>query len=344
MPDMKTLKIGNKTYYIRDSRIGDLADLNTTDKDSVVEAINETLTRTGPTDQQVQDAVDDYLDNHPTITGTFTNEAKNALIYLLAKVAYVDDDGQDLLDALTTELFAVRVTSLSAVYTQSGGVYIDDTLDVLKPDLVVTADYSDGTTGTVASTAYILSGDISTTGTQTITVTYGGKTTTFTVTVSAPLYTIPDFAEKTITISGKTAKIKKVNGVYTFFGALAGAYYLYPANLTWSDTKSSTLWFSTAEGTPVRAQIIDANWNNPGSATHQFDVKFAQVESGTNNTLITSLNLTPGTGSAALTEYVNAEFGARNISCIGFQIRDTRSYVVSVSFKYRLFVNGVRYL
>lgn len=40
-PEMKTLTVGENTFDIRDGRIGDLADLDTTDKSSVVAAINE---------------------------------------------------------------------------------------------------------------------------------------------------------------------------------------------------------------------------------------------------------------------------------------------------------------
>lgn len=86
-----------------------------------------------------------------------------------------------------TTTFNVTVTapatlsSITAVYTQSGTVYDTDTLDSLKSDLVVTAVYSDSTTETV--TNYTLSGTL-TEGTSTITVSYGGKTTTFSVTVT----------------------------------------------------------------------------------------------------------------------------------------------------------------
>lgn len=86
-----------------------------------------------------------------------------------------------------TDTFTVNVSatptlsSISAVYTQSGTVYDTDTLDSLKDDLVVTAHYSDSTTQTV--TTYTLSGTLAV-GTSTVTVAYGGKTTTFTVTVS----------------------------------------------------------------------------------------------------------------------------------------------------------------
>lgn len=96
-----------------------------------------------------------------------------------------------------TDTFTVNVTaaptlsSISAVYTQSGTVYNTDTLDSLKPDLVVTATYSDSSTTAVPSTDYTLSGEL-TVGTSTITVSYQGKTDTFDVTVTqytvTPLY------------------------------------------------------------------------------------------------------------------------------------------------------------
>lgn len=79
---------------------------------------------------------------------------------------------------------AKTVSSISAVYTQSGTVYDTDSLDSLKSDLVVTATYSDTTTATVPSADYTLSGTLEA-GTSTITVSYGGKTTTFSVTVTS---------------------------------------------------------------------------------------------------------------------------------------------------------------
>lgn len=88
-----------------------------------------------------------------------------------------------------TDTFAVTVTeapvldSISAVYTQSSTVYDTDSIDSLKDDLVVTAHYADSSTQTVPATDYVLSGTL-TVGTSTITVTYQGKTTTFSVTVS----------------------------------------------------------------------------------------------------------------------------------------------------------------
>ena len=115
---------------------------------------------------------------------------KVALLDCFAHVAWTSSHGQVYYDLLEQALYAEEpktLVSISAVYTQSGTVYDTDTLDSLKTDLVVTATWSDTSTSTVASADYTLSGTL-TEGTSTITVAYGGKTTTFNVTVtSAPL-------------------------------------------------------------------------------------------------------------------------------------------------------------
>lgn len=76
------------------------------------------------------------------------------------------------------------VTSISAVFNQVGvTVYDTDTLDSLKAHLAVRATYSNSSTVTLADSDYTLSGTL-TAGTSPITVSYGGQTTTFNVTVS----------------------------------------------------------------------------------------------------------------------------------------------------------------
>lgn len=116
-------------------------------------------------------------------TGTGLTEAmKQALLQIAQKVAYIDEHGQTYYDALYNALYPpASLVSISAVYTQSGTVYDMDTLDSLKPDLVVTAYYDNQTSAVV--TNYTLSGTLEE-GSSTITVSYGGKTATFDVTVT----------------------------------------------------------------------------------------------------------------------------------------------------------------
>lgn len=117
--------------------------------------------------------------------GGLTDDAKQALLACFQNVAWIGTDGddyyQDLYDALYPPAPPATLTSISCVYTQSGTVYDTDSLDDLKSDLVVTAHYDNSTSQVV--TTYTLSGTL-TEGTSTITVSYGGKTTTFNVTVT----------------------------------------------------------------------------------------------------------------------------------------------------------------
>lgn len=111
--------------------------------------------------------------------GGLTEDVKVALLACFRHIAFLDDD-EDYYGALEDALYPpADLVSISAVYS-GGDVYNTATLDSLKSNLVVTAHYDDSSTETVSS--YTLSGTIAT-GSQTITVTYGGKTTTFTITV-----------------------------------------------------------------------------------------------------------------------------------------------------------------
>lgn len=109
------------------------------------------------------------------------DNVKVALLNCFDHVAWTDDQGQTYVDALEAALYPLD--HITAVYTQSGTVYDTDSLDSLKADLVVTAVYEGGNTATVAAANYTLSGTL-TEGTSTITVSYGGKTVTFDVTVT----------------------------------------------------------------------------------------------------------------------------------------------------------------
>lgn len=113
---------------------------------------------------------------------------------------------------LPDEPTAPTLTSISATYA-GGDVTVGTALTDLT-GIIVTANYSDGTTANV--TDYMLSGTI-VEGNNTITVSYGGKTTTFTVTGVAessggeeeetPTNTIYPLADGTATMSDGTVTV-----------------------------------------------------------------------------------------------------------------------------------------
>lgn len=108
-----------------------------------------------------------------------SDDAKLAFLNCFQNVAWINGNGQEYYDALQDALYS-SVASIIATFTQGSRVfYTSDSLNDLKPYLVVQAVMSDGSTNIV--TAYNLSGTL-TVGTSFITVSYGGKTATFNVT------------------------------------------------------------------------------------------------------------------------------------------------------------------
>lgn len=114
-----------------------------------------------------------------------SSRAKNAILAVFDKVAFAVPDVSAEMTELENALFNLdEVTGINAVYTQGSTVIWSDGVSVLndlKANLVVNAEYGDGTE--VAVNNYILSGTL-TTGTSVITVEYEGFTTTFNVTVT----------------------------------------------------------------------------------------------------------------------------------------------------------------
>lgn len=130
--------------------------------------------------KEALDAQFEELEDEINSKTGLSDDAKEALLACFQHVAWTDEHGQDYYDALEEALHSKELASISAVFDAQGTtIYADEPLNDLKQYLTVTAHYDDSTTAIV--TDYTLSGTIST-GTNTITVSYNGKTTTFNVT------------------------------------------------------------------------------------------------------------------------------------------------------------------
>lgn len=189
-------KISGVTMLISDEQVTEAVDAWLDEHPDVVR----------PTEAQVTEAVNAWLDAHPEATttvqdgaiteqkldpylkakvngGGISNGVKVALLALLDRVYYEDENGPVYLDELRTALYPpANLVSISAAFDQGDNVIYDtDSLDTLKQYLTVTAHMDDGSTQSVSN--YTLSGTL-TEGTSTITVSYGGKTATFDVTAT----------------------------------------------------------------------------------------------------------------------------------------------------------------
>lgn len=111
---------------------------------------------------------------------TETDEQKAAILEMVEQLAFTTDDAMDDYLALEAALYPPAVlVSIGAVFEQGGATIYDNApLSSLRPMLTVTAYYDDLTEHPVDD--YTLTGTL-TAGTCTITVSYQGETTTFTV-------------------------------------------------------------------------------------------------------------------------------------------------------------------
>lgn len=143
---------------------------------------------------------------------------------------------------ITAVATRAELLSITAVYTQSGTVYDTDSLDSLKSDLVVTATYADSSTATV--TDYTLSGTLAE-GTSTITVSYGGKTDTFGVTVTHRIvYYSVNFNGENASYTGDTS-IESGNSLSATISCV-GDYYFSAVTIRMGETDiTSTAYTAT---------------------------------------------------------------------------------------------------
>lgn len=201
--------------------------------------------------------------------GSMTTGAKNALLALLEKVCFAnDDEGRDLLDALEDELFPpANLVSITATFTQGSAVIYDtDSLDDLRQYLVVQATYDDLTVEPV--TTYTLSGTL-TTGTSTITASYGGKTDTFTVTVThETVDTTAQIAKEDYMLAHRNSSPEyydqaKTNcGITIKYTMGEATTILYPAGIIPTDAKSTMVM--SPSGTAASLVVYDSNDNPVG--------------------------------------------------------------------------------
>ena len=212
---------------------------------------------------QIAAAVDAWLEQYAP--NGIPDAVKQALLACFQNVAWTTEDGQDYYDALYDALYPpVNVLSISAVFTQGDAVIYDtDELDTLKQYLVVTATMTDSTTQTLEDADYTLSGTL-TEGTSTITVSYGGKTTTFNVTVSSVL--LPAGYQQVEWIQSNGSQL--IDTGVTFEDAQQAQYEMEAEIAIPQANASTAVLFSTsAEGGCYLVNVLSGTAVGLGSAT-----------------------------------------------------------------------------
>ena len=195
-------RLGSKNFVLDVERAA--LDAETTQSDSQIKNFTEMVEAAEDAAETATAAAEAAEEAAASIVPGMSDDAKEALLACFRGVAWVTDQGQTLYDTLEDALYATReLVSISAVFDAGENViYVDEGLNSLKQYTTVTALYNDGSTSTVQS--YTLIGEL-VAGTNTITVAYGGKTTTITVTGVIDFYntSVWDMADNMVMLHGQ---------------------------------------------------------------------------------------------------------------------------------------------
>lgn len=190
--------------------VSDWMDDNLTPTTPVVDA-SLTVQGAAADAKKTGDEISDLKSQIEQGTG-LTDEAKEALLGFLEHVITDSEQADDMLQELREALYPIHVVSINAVFVQGNRtIFSNASLDSLKEFLTVTATYSDGSTQTVDSADYELTGELAA-GTSVITVSYsdvtGTATDTFNVTVTS--FALPEGYTQYGYIQKKTTSENKV--------------------------------------------------------------------------------------------------------------------------------------
>lgn len=236
------------------------------------------------------------------------------------------------------------VSSITAVFTQGSAVIYDtDSLDTLKQYLVVTAHYENGTSGIV--TGYTLSGTL-TEGTSTITVSYGGKSTAFNVTVTeTALYPIRDISNMKVS-SDIMLSVSNGNHIALKTTANSRTCYIFSSYVkaTYNPDFNTNTLFSIPAGATYEIKVKNISYSGNTEASNNFRLAVKASDS-TGTTAAKSDSITiANTGDGTLSDVTNTATletdSATNIGSIWFSVYRA----VTLEFDVELRVNGVRYI
>ena len=268
--DGKVLGVENGAWGLVDSSV---------DPTAIADAVTDWL------DENITEPTEPVVDSSLTVEGAaadakavgqaladvITEDIKTALLSLAANCAYANDDGQSVYDALESALYPeTHLVSITASYDQDHPILDTDSLDLVRLDLVVTANYSDGTSETLADDAYTLTGTL-VAPSSTITVGYEGKTDTIEVIVTQGdtrvlLYSWDFKQSLTDSVGGKEFELSSSNSGTSPTRDSSGLHFTDGAQIA-----SCTLpTFKTADGRSYEFDISSAVFGGDNSKHKRF--------------------------------------------------------------------------
>lgn len=255
------------------------------------------------------------------------NRVKRALLNVAAKTAYIDVNGQDYYNDLESALYSDTpssdVSSITAVFSQGSNVIFEDnTLNSLRQYLTVTANYEDGTSSIVSN--YELSGSLNS-ATSTITVAYSEKTTTFTVSVTMPVF---DYK------ASRDGKLSEMSGILVDSNDLS--------KFSESVTASGNLRLEGTENSAVNYLQFKIG-NNPSTGLWRMKIR-ALIYSLSNTDYMGGLRPNISNGTSGLRFGMEASNGAADIIYYEGDTQNTVSVGLAIGepetwYDFEMFIN-----
>lgn len=253
-----------------------------------------------------------------------------------------------------TATAVLAAQSITATYTQSGTVYDTDSLDSLKADLVVTANYAGGTSETVPASDYTLSGTLAV-GTSTITVSYAGLTDTFNAATTHQL----EIGSKTFTTrsgSDTTNRVISVaSGNIVTSQLTTGYQYDMKANFS-----NVSLNIAKCNDTANNSVGTSKLFTIPSGASVTTSVKFTSLTYSNSEILTKNMNIAvrDQSGTALFLPFGNAAYSTITVNTpvtntftaetdldvwnITIWMESNSTYGIVAEFELEITVNGVR--
>ncbi len=218
----------------------------------------------------------------PTVTATFSNGSTSSVADSSTFTGYnMSTAGNQTVTVSYTSSGVTKTTSYSITVTAVALTSISvsdyetsfEVGDTFSFGGTVTAHYNNGSTSNVTSSASFSGYDMSTAGNQTVTVSYGGQTTSYSILVSEPssdetaTVVIQDYASAHSWVNGTTYESVSIDSVATATMVGTGnngKYYTSGYEWRFYQNGSGGITISVLENYVIDSVTINYNINNTG--------------------------------------------------------------------------------
>lgn len=160
-----------------------------------------------------------------------------------------------------------------------------------------------------------------------------------------PLYKLPVIVSKNITDQQRHATLSiDETGLITFDGNISSNIRVRPDGTVYiSASGNIPEWFTVPDGAVFDNYVYDLSYSDNGNTSNVITSRYGRATGG-GTYGGTSYNLTASSGTNIHFNTSTSPEGSRDIGAWSMQVSNNTTAGVKLSFRIKLFINGVRYL